>query len=274
MLGATLTSMYAMRPTEPALRPFVESCWYFTSALPAGRERVLPVGGMQLLVNLFEDELRTYAGDRVVQRTPGAALQGAYRGPVVIDTEQQRAIVGVTFRPGGAYPFFPAPASATSDRLVPLDQLWGRDGAVLRDRLLSAGRPGHVLRCLEAALLSRVSRSPSPDPALRYAVAAFDRGARVGAVADRLGMTHRRFGRRFTDQVGLSPKRFARVRRFQRTLAAIGPRSQVDWALLAAEHGFYDQSHLIHEFQALAGISPTGYRPRTPSERNHIPLAG
>lgn len=260
-----------MRPTEPALAPFVRVFWYFTDQLPPGTERVLPSGEMQLLVNLHEDELRTYSGERV-HRTGGTALQGAYRGPVVIDTAQQRAIAGVVFRPGGAFPFFAAPASAACDGLVALDDLWGRDGATLRDRLLSADEPRAVLRELEAALLARVARPLVPDPAVAFAVRAFDRGAPVGTVADRLGMTGRQFGRRFSDRIGLTPKRFARVRRFQRVLGAVGPGQPVDWARLAAESGFYDQAHLIHDFRALSGLSPTAYQPRTPSDRNHVPI--
>ena len=264
-----------MRPTAPALAPFVESFWYFAGRLPPGRERVLPSGEVQLLVNLHSDELRTYAGDGRVHRVGGAALQGAYRGPVVIDTAQQRAIVGVGFRAGGAYPFFAVPPSAVRDGLVPLDDLWGRDGAVLRDRLLSADGPAGVLRALEAALLARVARPLEPDPAVGYAVAAFDRGgATVGAVTERLGMTGKRFVRRFTEHVGLTPKRFARIRRLQRVIRSIAGGAPVDWARLAAETGFYDQAHLIHDFRSLAGLRPSEYRPRTPRERNHVPLPG
>jgi len=278
-----------MRPTEPALVPFVEVFWYFAGQPAHGRERVLPSGSMQLLVNLHEDELRTYAADGAARRVGGAVLQGVFRGPEVIDTAQQRTIAGVGFRAGGAFPFFALPASETTGALVALDTLWGRDGAVLRDRLLSARRPAGapqaeplatsagavaVLRELEAALLARVARPLVPDPAIAFAVGALERGAAVGSVAERLGMTGKRFGHRFGERIGLTPKRFARVRRFQRVLGSITPGLQVDWARLAAERGFYDQAHLIHDFRAMSGLSPSQYRPRSPADRNHVPLPG
>jgi len=302
-----------MRPTVPALAPFVESFWYFAQRLPNVRERVLPTGEMQLLVNLHEDELRSYDELGRARPVAGSALQGVHGGPVTIDTAQQRAIVGVGFRPGGAFPFFAPPASEVRDGLVPLDALWGRDGAVLRDRLLSAHgpdavrpdwllsarrpdtvlsdgvqsasepgavRPDHlphgpdaVLRTLQAVLLERLARPLVPDPAVGYAVAAFERGAGVATVAERLGMTHKRFAGRFTDQIGLTPKRFARVRRFQRLIAAIPAQASVDWARLAADRGYYDQAHLIHEFRAFSGVRPTEYRPRSANERNHVPIS-
>jgi AraC-like DNA-binding protein len=277
--------MYVVqRPTDPALLPFVKAFWYFAGPPMHPRERVLPTGAMQLLVNLHEDELRSSGADGCgVRRVAGAALQGVLLGPVVIDTAQQRTIVGVGFRAGGAFPFFAGPASETSGELVGLDTLWGRDGAALRDRLLSAlprsAPPGPagalaVLRELEAALLARVAHPLVPDPALAFAVAALERGAAVSAVAERLGITGKRLGHRFGERIGLPPKRFARVRRFQRVLGSITPGVPVDWARIAAERGFCDQAHLIHDFRSLSGLSPSQYRPRSPADRNHVPLPG
>ncbi len=256
-------------PTAPALRPFVESLWYVTGGQPVGRELVLPSGAMQLLVNLHSDELRTYEA-AAVRRVSGAALQGAQSTATVIDTGQLRAIVGVAFKPGGGFPFTASPPSALADDLVELDALWGRDGAVLRDRLLAAPTPHAVLRMLENVLLAHAVRPLEPDPVTVFALAAFERGATVAAVADRLGMTSKRFARRFADRVGLTPKRFSRVRRFQRLLGSVTSDVEVDWAGRAVEHGYYDQSHLIHEFRALSGLCPTQYQPRSPWERNHV----
>lgn len=89
----------------PALAPFVRFLGYYEMAGPSVRERVLPSGGSQLLVNLHEDEMRTYDAAGRPHRTPGAALQVGQQRPEVIDTAQQRSIVVACFRPGGSYPF-------------------------------------------------------------------------------------------------------------------------------------------------------------------------
>lgn len=87
-------------------------------------------------------------------------------------------------------------------------------------------------------------------------------------------MTTRSLARRFAALVGLSPKRFARVRRCQRLLrVAAGAGAAPDWARLAAECGYHDQAHLIHEFRELAGSTPGGYAPRSPGEHNHVVLS-
>jgi AraC-like DNA-binding protein len=226
-------------------------------------------------VNLFEDELRTYEGPdaATVRRTRGAALLGPRARHQVIDTEEQRCLVEVDFTFDGASRFFPVLPSAARDEIVELDELWGRDGFVLRERLLEAATPAEMLRIVEGVLLAHVSRPLEPDPAIAFAVAAFERGHSVAGVRDRVGMLPKSFVRRFRDRVGLAPKEFSRVRRLQRVLRAVGQDGDKGWAGVAAEHGFYDQSHLIHDFRELTGITPTAYRARSPGERNHVPLA-
>ncbi|WP_309095517.1 helix-turn-helix domain-containing protein [Streptomyces sp.] len=267
-----------VRPSVPVLAPLTGALGYVEGRFAHAAELALPTGGVQLLVNLDQDTLSSSPAGGPHLRTGGAALQGPYTGPALIDPAQQRAVVWVAFRPAGPYPFLTAPVGALCDRLVGLDELWGTDGAVLRERLLearAAGGPTACLRELERALLGRAARPLEPDPAVRLAAALLDRGTPVAEVADRLGWTSRRLVRRCVEHLGLPPKRYARVRRFQRLLRRVntGPGTP-DWALLAADCGYHDQAHLIHEFRALAGITPTAYAPRSPLARNHVPLDG
>lgn len=258
---------YVTRAPSAALAPFVEHLWWFAGELPHARERVLPTGAMQLLVNLHADELRTYTGPGDAR---GASMEGAFTTHVGIDTAEQREICGVRFRPGGAAAFLSMPADELAGDSVALEDVWGRDGAVLRDRLLVAGEPRAVLATLDAALRERLVRPDALDPAMAFAVGALDRGARVGDVEARLGLSPRRFIARFAAATGLTPKRFARVRRFHRMIASLALGRRIDWAAVAAAGGFADQAHLIHEFRAFAGVSPTAYRPRSPDDRNHV----
>jgi AraC-like DNA-binding protein len=265
-----------VRAASPVLAPFVAVLGYYQTGAIEGRELLLPTGCMHIGVNLAEDEVCWYDGDgfATVHARRGAVLWGASAGPVGVDLAGQRAVVGVLFRPGGAYPFFGPPASAIDEPAVELEALWGRDGALLRERLLEAHTPQAALSTLEAVLLARAASGLEPDRAIAYAAAALGRGARVAAVADRLGMTHGRFLRRFTERVGLTPKRFARVRRLQRLLAWTAMGAEADWARVAVECGYFDQAHMINEFRALTGMAPSAYRPRSPVYRNHVPLPG
>jgi AraC-like DNA-binding protein len=262
----------------PALVPFVERVWYFEGELPSRLERVLPNGRLQLLVNLDADELRTYHGDRLrqIERTGGVVLGGAQGSAVAIDTAEQRRVAGVSFRVGGSYPFFGASADALTDCHVELDRLWGRDGSVLRERLLEEESPAGVLAALERALLEQAVRPLALDRTVGGAVTLLATGVAVAAVTEQLGVSARRLTRAFGRQVGLTPKRFSRVARMQRAvraLAAVGaPRE--GWAAFAVDHGFYDQAHLIHEFRALTRMTPTEYAPRSADAVNHVVVAG
>jgi len=265
----------AMRPNSAALSPFVASMHYHEGAIPDAMERILPGGRVHLMVNLYEDEFRTYHGpdSEVVHRTHGAVLGGPASEATVIDTREQRCLVTADFKLGGAALFFRAPVSEAHNQLVELDQLWGRDGRVLRERLLEAHSPEAMLRLLETMLLDHLVGRQEPDGAIPFAASAFERGLPVSAVTSRLGLLPKTFVRRFRKQVGLSPKRFARVRRLQRVLESINDPGPIDWSDVAARHGYADQSHFIHDFRDLTGLTPAAYRPRSRAEHNHVPVS-
>src|SRR5918999_286047 len=173
--GGTLGAAMSMviRPRSAALAPFVRSLAYDDGPeLPPRRERILPGGGVSLMVNLHEDEFRTYhgPGHATVRRVAGAMLAGPRAEHTVIDTAEQRRIVTVSFTPAGAAQFFAVPLAETRDQLVELRDLWGGDGAVLRERLLTAASPVVALRFVEAVLLDHLAGPPAPDPAVVFAV--------------------------------------------------------------------------------------------------------
>jgi AraC-like DNA-binding protein len=268
--SATLHSL------SPALSHFVASLSYHESGGAPTLERILPGGRVHVMVNLHENEFRSYHGTRNdrVQRTGGAVLEGASSTARVIDTGLQRCLVCVNFRLGGAAPFFRVPLSEARDSLVDIDQFWGDDAAVVRERLLDAPAPAVRLRVLEQILLERLLRREPTDRAIPFAAALLERGISVSEVSARVGLLPRTLVRRFRAYVGLSPKRFARVRRLQRVVGSIRDPRDVDWPALAARFGYADQAHLVHDFRELTGITPTAYRPRSTDERNHVAVGG
>jgi AraC-like DNA-binding protein len=260
-------------PHSPALKPFVASFHYHESEFPAIIERILPNGQAHLMVNLDEDEFRTYGGPdcRTVCRAGGAVLVGPHGRATAIDTAEQRRLVAVEFKPGGAAAFLPMPMSETRDQMVELADIWDSDGRVLRERLCEAPTPAAKLRTLEAALLERLAGTF--DPQISFAIALLESGVSVAETGERLGLLPKTFVRRFRHHSGLSPKRFARVRRLQHIVASVAGRAHVDWCRLAAEHGYTDQAHLIHDFRNLTGMTPAAYHPSSRQRRNHVPLA-
>ncbi len=266
---ATVTA----RPHSARLLPFVKSFHYHENHLPPGLERIVPDGQAHVLINLAEDEFRSY--DRVrpglMTQHAGAVLAGPHAQSVILDTHQQRWLAAVQFRPGGAGHFLRMPLSEASNQVVSLEHLWGSGGATLRERLLDAHTPQARFAVLEELLLQHLG--DAFDPSVAWAVAALQRGMRVSDISAHLGLLPKTLVRRFSNKVGLTPKLFARVRRLQRVLRAVRNGPPTDWSSLAVLHGYHDQSHLIHEFRELADITPSGYRPHSHARNNHIPLA-
>jgi len=117
------------------------------------------------------------------------------------------------------------------------------------------------MRALDAALC-RGATAQRIDPlvgtACRIALA-YGGLTRVSSLVRATGLSARQFERRFASHVGLAPKSFLRVVRFQRVLKAIDAGGTPDWARLAIEHGFYDQPHFVNDFRAFTGFAPTDW---------------
>ena len=94
--------------------------------------------------------------------------------------------------------------------------------------------------------------------------------ARIGEIADEIGISHKHLLREFDRCVGLAPKLFARLCAFQRVIQSVGHKPSVDWAATAATCGYYDQAHLIREFRAFSGLTPTEYLTRRGPFLNYL----
>ena len=84
-----------------------------------------------------------------------------------------------------------------------------------------------------------------------------------------LGISHRRFIEVFHRAVGLTPKRFCRIRRFPRVLREAHQAPVIRWTDVAAMCGYTDQAHLIHDFRAFSGLTPAEYTARRTRHQNH-----
>src|SRR5262249_843306 len=110
-------------------------------------------------------------------------------------------------------------------------------------------------------------------PAVAHALRVFGRSPRAASIADvtaAIGLSPKRFIERFKTEVGLTPKAFCRVRRFQQALGALNAGADVDWACVALSAGYYDQAHFIHDFRAFSGLTPTMYLASRTEFRNHV----
>jgi AraC-like DNA-binding protein len=119
---------------------------------------------------------------------------------------------------------------------------------------------------LEATLLARFADAPEPRPDIAHAwrvLTEADGRIPIAAIADDIGCSHRHLVCRFREHIGVTPKLFARLMRFDRTVESLDGATAVDWATLALDCGYCDQAHLIREFRAFSGLAPSLYLRRS-----------
>jgi AraC-like DNA-binding protein len=258
------------------LRDSVAMLWHWRDyAKPHAMERLMPNGEMTLVVNLHDDMVRVYDSEslRLTDTARGAVLVGAHSSPMVIDSEEQKHVFGIQFRAGAASIFFRPPAGEIANLHVAVGDLWR--GVDLRARLLECkGDPEAMFDAAEHLLLRQWQVSGRGlHPAVGYAVRELRRGPKqVADLVDATGLSSRRFIELFKQQVGLPPKVFGRLQRFQKAIVAGHANTRTDWCSVALDCGYYDQSHLHRDFREFAGMSPGMYAAAGGEHPNHVPI--
>jgi len=255
-------------PVGAALRDHVSHILLYRERFAEGREvreRVLPDGAVRLVFN-FGDAPST-------QENSGPAVEaiGASATPVVVRMRGNVEGLSVTLRPGAAAALLGVPAGEIGGGAVHLDALWRGEGANLRERMAVAPDDAARLALLHTALLHRLRDSPAAGNGNAVAMHAARLIAASGGrrplreVAVAVGVGERRLQQLFHAHVGLSPRTWSRLARLHGCLRALRLQPSPAWADVALDGGFYDQSHLVNEFRALCGVTPTEFLGRAAS---------
>jgi AraC-like DNA-binding protein len=274
-LVPVLPLRHHVRIPRPPLSRFIDRLWLMEGVMPYARERVLPNGVLELIFNFGKyhkvvDE-RSPAESAVFKRCWVAGLQSR---ELTIEADHETDLLGVRFKPGGAYPFFSLPMAELVDQVVESDLLPGLWTREVRDRLLEAKAPEPRFDLIEGALVERLRRADAPSAlAVDFAVRELRQtngAASIRHLCERAGVTNKHMVDQFKKRVGLSPKLLGRVFRFQRVLDEVRGRRQVDWTEVAHTCGYYDQAHFNHEFKELSGSTPSGYLAHHTPDGEHI----
>ena len=267
-------------PIEPLAR-FIDFFWFYDDYHPTHRrEHVLPDGTFELVIDLRETPRKLFDredGNRYTSFRRGW-MSGTHSEYLIIDALPGSSMIGAHFKAGGATAFLGLPADELRDQVVELDAVWPGAAWELRERLLHANGPKAKFHLLEQFLLSLLRRNKSDATSQSRISWALERfleaphALTIRAVADRLGMSHKHFIEQFRRQVGLTPKLFCRVQRFQQVLSKIASRQSVEWADIACACGYFDQAHFVHDFQAFAGLNPTTYLSYQIEYPNFVPI--
>src|SRR5262245_2499609 len=243
----------------PALARYVECIWTLESdsfSPGAPPERILPDGCVELILN-FGANFAQHNSDGTAHKQPTRFLIGQMTGPVLIAPTGRVELMGIRFHPGGTFPFLPIPMHELTDTLVELGALSTRLERELTNGVEELGSLSQKVAAVQARLLSQIRDTNNDSLPLELAARIVARGGLVSVdelIADS-GISGRQLERRFLQQVGVGPKLLSRILRFQQVFRAV-EREDVQWAPIAVECGYYEQSHLIRDFRQFAHQSP------------------
>jgi AraC-like DNA-binding protein len=265
------------RIPRPSLRPFVEALWAIDEtgrATPRAtyREHVLPTGQIHLVFLLADRPLRLFdsAGDSAGHILENAVVGGARAAFYVREVPGPLCSVGVQLRPGAARALLGVPADELAGRHTPLEDLWGASVLGIRERLAECPNLERRLDVFEALLAARLPQAHALHPAVARALEQLSGASRVADLVNESGYSHRTFISLFRQSVGLLPKQYCRVIRFQEALRRCVGSQPASLTDVAIETGYSDQAHFNREFRELVGVTPTEYRAISPQFSHHL----
>ncbi|WP_340400903.1 helix-turn-helix domain-containing protein [Paenibacillus sp. FSL H8-0079] len=269
--GTYPDSYYVEKIPAAGLMAYV-ACYWESGSLPnthadvtwgEGREpsvmtvpaRVLPDGCTDMLITydpVCSEHSYAYCGNytqpfAVPERSDDGSPAGDYT-------------FGVRFFPGGAHVFHGMPLEWFTDKRIALQECWPEKLNELQERMAETNRFAERVEVMNAYLspLSMQASTSENDLMKNVLHRIFIDGGRmtVQELAMREVISERQLHRKFSEWVGISPKRFSEVVRFHRVLNDIHQGNTADWAMLAQNHGFFDQAHLIRQFRKFYGETP------------------
>lgn len=250
----------ALLQPHPALQDAVDQMWFVEGDVGGEVTRVLPRGNTHLMFNLGAvQRVVDIHGVHAPVEYRNAWFSGQQQRYLDHDSTGAITLVGVRFRPLGAWRVLGIDQHELAGLVVDLDDVLGDGILTLRQRLLDRNDPAHCFGLIEDWLLGAATRLPQPHYAVRWALRRLhesDGNLPIQALAAELGYSRKQLAQLFRREAGLSPKALARVLRFSRALARLRDSGTVHWDEFALDCGYYDQPHLIREFKTFGGHAP------------------
>jgi AraC-like DNA-binding protein len=258
----------AHRPAPAALRPFLLADlegW----AQRRGRStelREVPFPGVPLILNLGEPwDVAAEPNGHAAGERHDSFVAGLHTQPTFVRGGKSWASIELRLTPLGTRRLLGIPMDELANRTVALADVLPKS-AELNERIRESRSWTHRFALVEAFLMRRLADSTPPLPAVEWAWEHLRRaegGVPIQRLAAEIGWSHRRLIARFREQVGLAPKTFARLVRFDRAVSALRASAGRSLAEIAFECGYFDQSHMNREFRELAGTTPALLAART-----------
>lgn len=252
---------------EGLLGGHIEQFIYFKGLSPEhSSERVVPNGTVFLIFELdgrprFVLDNETF---EPLQEHSRCWISGMQLDYITIGALQDSEMFVIQFKAHGLYPFIQSAADQLNDKVQTPEPFFGEEIFDFRTRLLAAEEPEEKFRLTEDWIGGRFSESHLPRVEVLNVLEQIQSnpGLEFNSIRNMIeesGISQKHFTELFRRYVGLTPKQYQRVLRFNEILANIHKEEKVDWTQIALGCGYYDQSHFIREFKRFCGINPSDF---------------
>ncbi len=273
--------IFEIHVPPPPLGNFIEMLTFYEDYDPGySIERLLPEGVIEIIIDLTETSKFIFDNNtlQVKQTCHTAWISGMRREFISISAGgPQSSMFVIRFRRGMAYPFLQIPISELNDLVVDAELIFQHELNDLREQLLAAATPQNKFNIAEHYLLQRIHHYTDIHPAVQYAVQRIlenPAAAVIQKIVQKTGYSHshKHFLTLFSKYVGLTPKQFLRISKFQYAVHKLETMHEVQWSQVAYECGYYDQAHFINDFRAFLSFSPLAYLDAKGEIVNYIPI--
>jgi AraC-like DNA-binding protein len=267
-------------PTSP-LNEYIGNLIYYDGFEPIhSMDRFLPDGNTEIIIDLVDRPQYIYDNETFeeIQTCRRAWVSGVRTQPITIPSGKGSRMLIVAFKKGRAYPFYPLPMSEIKDTVVDADLIFGNSILDLREQLLAASSITRMFSLVEKFLLWRAGNSLPSDitsKCVEYAISSITyrpNGPGFQQLSDQIGYSQKHFISLFRKQVGVPPKQYMKIMRFQKAILEIERDESIHWSDIALRNGFYDQAHFINEFRNFSGFTPGEYMKRKTDMLNYVPV--
>ncbi len=268
------------RPDFP-LNQFVDHFIYYEGYNPVhSMDRFLPDGNAEFIIELTDNTKHIYDNETLIelQVFRHAWVSGVRTQPITIPSGRDSRMLIVAFKRGRARPFYDFPMNELADLVVDADLVFGKRIRDLREQLLNTPSIHQMFLLIEKFLLQQSGDSLHANTAskcIEYAVSNIANQPNIlglQQLTSQIGYSQKHFIDLFKKQVGVVPKQYLKIMRFQKAIQEIENNKSIQWSTIAAESGFYDQAHFIGDFKVFSGFTPGEYMKRKAASLNYIPV--
>lgn len=243
------------------IAPYIESIFHYRDFVPDHSiERVVPTGHVFLIFELDGYVRHTYDNDSLQENASytRAWISGMHRNHISISAHENSAMLVVQFKPFGSLPFLHAATDLFNELVIPAHEVVGESVYSLREQMANTAETGSAFDLIENWLLERFDKSlVPPKPLLDIVTSLQDEPAHgLTALMDSYPGSQKKLIDEFKKYVGLTPKYYQRIQRFNNLLQKLQHKDSLTWSEIAQDCGFFDQSHFIKEFRHFSGMNP------------------